>query len=94
MYTVSPVGSTEINPNIINGSHSQNISTECKAQGGLGNQFQWIYLRTGYIPSNGSQLKINSISVLNGGTYECTVSNLAGNETKLLQLNGNFSCNK
>ena len=75
-------------PSVINGIHDNDISTECSASGGLNNQFQWIYLRTGDIPSNETTLNIINLNVLNGGTYECTVTNPAGNETEQFELNG------
>lgn len=72
---------------MINGLNGNSYTVECMAKGGLNNTFKWKYLRTGEILTNSSTLELNNISVLNGGPYECLVTNKAGSEPAQLLIN-------
>ena len=81
-----------VNPSTINSFNGSNVILTCSARGGPFNQFQWIYLRTGYIVSTETQYTFTS-SLYTGGEYECEVSNRAGNETDNAVVNGqSFIC--
>ena len=74
-------------PTVVNGYEGEDYESKCSARGGLDNQFIWTYLRTDNLISNSTTLQVNNVNVLNGGDYECLVSNLAGNESKIFTLN-------
>lgn len=85
---MSPFGSVEVFPEFINGFTTNSYTTECIAKGGLNNTLVWKYLRTGEVLDNSGTLELNNISVLNGGSYECLVTNPAGSDSAFLTLNG------
>lgn len=86
-FLVSPTGSVEVDPTLINGIHGMDYSTLCSSLGGLGNEFQWIYLRTDTQVALTPMLNFSDVSVLDAGYYECVVSNPAGNENATFRLN-------
>ena len=87
---VSPKNSVQANPKTINATLATPVSTfMCSSKGGIDNQYQWTYKRTGHIESNESVLNINSQASA-GGIYECLVSNAAGKDSVTVTLNGTY----
>ena len=84
---MSPIGSTNILPTLINGRVGEDYTANCTAKGGLNNQFLWTYLRTGSTVSRNAILNVSNASILDGGSYKCSVSNPAGNDSEIFTLN-------
>ena len=84
---VSPEGSISAMPEIENSFDGDAVQFTCTAQGGPENEFVWRYLRTGETVSVTQQLSLTSDESV-GGQYQCEVSNLAGNDTATVTLNG------
>ena len=89
---VSPKGSVTVTPEQINAERDMNPTFECSADGGPGNMFSWSKLPDGVVITESLELVImvNSASV--GGTYQCTVENMAGNNSATAVLNGEILC--
>ena len=60
-------------------SFGNNASFNCTALGGPDNTFVWE--RNGEVIANDNLLPVMNIDASSGGTYTCTVSNLAGNDS-------------
>ena len=88
-YTVSPEGSIQVDPTIINGNDSGNATFTCVALGGPGNKFSWTKVRDNTNIANDSELMLVDIMASDGGVYQCSVENLAGSENATVTLNGN-----
>ena len=58
------------------------------ALGGPGNMFSWLKVRDMTAVIDNSKLMLVDIMVSDGGVYQCTVENLAGNENSTVTLNG------
>ena len=63
------------------------VTYTCYADGGPGNSYQWIRLRDDETVSM-VQLTLDNTDPLDGGDYQCTVTNDAGNDTVMTTLNG------
>ena len=89
---VSPQDSVIVIPSQINAERNMNATFICTANGGPENMFSWSKLSGGVMITKSSELVImvNSASV--GGTYQCTVENMAGNESATAVLNGEILC--
>lgn len=88
-YTsVSPEGSVEATPTIINGSRSDNATFSCFALGGPNNTFSWTHVRSNTVVTNDSELTLVDLMALNGGQYRCLVENPAGSGSTTVTLNG------
>ena len=78
--TVSPDGAVEASPRFTVESIGNDAIFTCEAQGGRGNQFQW--LKNDVVLNNEIQsmltISVNSGSG-DGGDYTCLVTNAAGN---------------
>ena len=61
---------------------------ECSAEGGPGNRFSWSKLPDGVTITGSSGLVIMVDSASVGGTYQCTVENMAGFASATAVLNG------
>ena len=85
--TISPEGSVEATPNVINSLTDTEVTYNCTAKGGPFNNFTWTYERTGNVMASGQQLTFNS-HASKGGDYQCLVDNLAGMEAVSVTLNG------
>ncbi len=92
-YTVSPYGSVNVTPSVINGFPEFDYISNCSALGGLNNEFIWTYLRTGEILINDSQINIDGARAQHGGEYKCQVSNPAGNDSDIFTLNSEWNEN-
>ena len=84
---MSPIGSVDINPSVASILVGEDVTFECSSDGGPDNQYQWTNLQSGDIISNIPYLVIESVSVSDGGQYECNVSNEAGYETAVSTIN-------
>ena len=89
--TVSPEGTVQSSPDIINGFPGGNASFNCSSNGGPGNNFQWLRLRDGIIVGNESWLTLTDLDAFDGGQYQCFVENRAGNDTTTVTLNSKNS---
>ena len=85
--TVSPEGTVQSSPDPINGLPGGSASFNCSALGGPGNNFKWMRLRDGMIVGNESWLTLTDLDAFDGGQYQCSVENRAGNDTTTLTLN-------
>lgn len=90
LIAVSPEGSIQVDPTIINSNDSGNATFTCMALGGPGNTFSWLKVRDMTTVINNSELMLVDIMASDGGVYQCTVENLAGNENDTVTLNGNL----
>ena len=86
---MSPKNSVQANPKTINSTLGTQVTFTCSSKGGIDNQYQWTYKRTGHTVSNESVLNINSQASA-GGIYECLVSNAAGKDSVTVTLNGTY----
>ena len=64
------------------------VTYTCYADGGPGNSYQWIRLRDNETVSMAQELTLNNTNPLDGGDYQCTITNDAGNDTAMTSLNG------
>lgn len=78
-----------VNPTMINGSHGGNATFNCFALGGPHNVFSWTNLRSSSVVGNDSQFTIFNIMASDGGQYQCSVENPAGEDSINVTLNGN-----
>ena len=85
--TVSPEGSIQAVPSIINGNQSDNATFICSALGGPSNTFHWTKAGEDVVIS-GYKLSIVDIAASDGGMYVCVVENPAGNDSITVSLNG------
>lgn len=81
------MNSVSISPETINSISGTSATFTCQALGGVNNTFEWMNVQTGAVVSMSEVLTIVA-SAQKGGTYQCRVSNLAGEETELATLNG------
>ena len=87
VYLVSPVNGVSIFPETIDSISETTVNFTCSSLGGLNNTFEWTSVRTEAIVSASEELTIVADAV-EGGLYQCRVSNPAGDETELATLNG------
>ena len=65
------------------------VTYTCHADGGPGNSYQWIRLRDNDLVSVTQKLiPLDNTDPLDGGEYQCTITNNAGNLDTLATLNG------
>ena len=64
------------------------VTFTCYADGGLGNTYQWLRLRDNEVVSMTQELVLNNTNPLNGGDYQCTITNIAGSTSAMTTLNG------
>ena len=58
--------------------------------GGPRNMLSWTRLYDNTLVGNMSNLTVSVNSATDGGQYKCDVSNLAGNDSDIATLNGEF----
>ena len=85
---VSPQDSVIVIHSQIDARRDMNATFECSADGGPGNMFSWSKLPDGVIITESSDLVIMVDSASVGGTYQCTVENMAGYDSATAVLNG------
>ena len=73
---------------ISNVTMNSNVTYTCYADGGPGNSYQWIRLRDDEVVLMAQELTLDNTDPLDGGDYQCTVTNDAGNDTVMTTLNG------
>ena len=88
---VSPVGSVAVMPSFFNATIGEDYTSICSGQGSAVIQFKWTNARTRNFISKSSSLFLKNVALLDGGIYECTVSNLAGEESRCFTLYCKFS---
>ena len=89
-FTVSPVGSVTVDPVDLTVYYADDAVFNCSSQGGPNNEYLWTHLSTGDIVGSEPDLFVNMTMLSDGGTYQCSVSNLAGRENVTGFLNGKF----
>ena len=85
---VSPEDSVLAEPTVSNNSLGDNQTFNCSAMGGPGNMFSWIRLYDNVTVGNTSSLTVSVEGADDGGMYRCEVTNLAGNGSDTVTLNG------
>lgn len=77
---VSPEGSVEVTPlnNVFN--FQDTVTFNCSSLGGLNNTITWSMDGQQLLGETEPELTITNISSIDGGTYQCEVSNSAGSE--------------
>ena len=75
-------------PNVSNSFLGDTQTFTCNAMGGPGNTFSWTRLSDGVTVSNLSFLTVNVEGEDDAGMYRCEVTNLAGNDSDTVTLNG------
>ena len=88
---MSPFESVNIYPSMVNVSFGDAVTFECLSDAGPNNTFQWMNLETGDIVHSGPQLTIDSVMFIDGGDYECQVSNEAGFGSAISVLNSMYA---
>ena len=76
------------NAKITNVTMSNVITYTCYADGGPGNCYQWLKLRDNELVSITQELTLDNTDPLDGGDYQCTITNNAGIDTLMTTLNG------
>ena len=82
-FTVSsPNGTVEVTPKNPAVDHFTNVTFTCQSDAGSNLNYTWLYNdatpNNDAIVINDSQLTVNNVTYLLGGTYTCVVSNIAG----------------
>ena len=87
-YIVSPEGSIEATPQVINAERNTVVNFTCSALGGPGNNFTWFNTSDGAAVASEPVLQIAVGDAFVGSDYQCLVENDAGNDTTDVTLNG------
>ena len=87
-YAVSPEGSVNATPQVINAERNTTVEFTCSALGGPGNNFTWIRMSDRAVVTRGSVLQIAVEDAFDGSDYWCLTINDAGNDTDIVTLNG------
>ena len=64
------------------------VTYTCYADGGPGNTYEWLRLRDNSVVSSIQELILDNTDPLDGGDYQCTITNDAGNTDVTTSLNG------
>ena len=83
LHAVAPYNAT-----ITEVTMNNNVTYTCYADGGPGNSYWWIRLRDNEVVSMTQELTLDNTNPLDGGDYQCTITNNAGINTALTTLNG------
>ena len=68
---------------------NNNVTYICQADGSPDNNtYEWLRLRDNEVVSLTQELILDNKYPLDGGDYECTVTNTAGNTSAIATLNG------
>ena len=88
-HLVSPSGSVAISPAGVDAiERGINHTLTCMAEGGPGNTVSWIKLGQNGTISESPELIITISDASVGGTYQCTVENIAGSDSASAVING------
>ena len=82
-HSVAPYNAT-----IAKAVNNNNVTFTCYADGGLGNTYEWLRLRNNEVVSMMQELILDNTDPLDGGDYQCTITNIAGNASAMTTLNG------
>ena len=82
-HTVAPYNATITEVVVINV-----VTYTCYADGRPDNSYQWLRLRDNEVVSMTQELTLDNTDPLDGGDYQCTITNIAGNTTAMTTLNG------
>ena len=82
-FTVAPYNAT-ITGVVVNTT----VTYTCYADGGPGNIYEWLRLRDNSLGSSIQELILDNTDPLDGGDYQCTITNDAGDTTIMTTLNG------
>jgi len=82
-YLVAPYNATITEVVVIN-----MVTYTCYADGGPGNTYEWLRLRNSLVVSSIQELILDNTDPLDGGVYQCTITNDAGNTIVMTTLNG------
>ena len=85
---VSPIGSVEIIPSLLNAVPDETITLTCTAKGGPNNEFNWIFIPTEEDVASTSIFIIQNVTALDGGEYLCNVSNEVAYGESQVTVNG------
>ncbi|XP_065904155.1 cell adhesion molecule DSCAML1-like isoform X2 [Dysidea avara] len=80
--TVSPYNATITEVVVIN-----MVTYTCYADGGPGNTYEWLQLRDNSVVSSMQELILDSTDPSDGGDYQCTITNNAGDTTIMTTIN-------
>ena len=86
--TVSPEGGVFAYPSIVNSSFGDIQQFTCFTRGGPENMVSWTRLSDGVTVGSGGVLIVSVEGVDDVGMYRCEVTNLAGNGSSIVTLNG------
>ena len=81
--TVAPFNATITEVVVIN-----TVTYTCYADGGPGNTYEWLRVRDNSVVSSTQELILDNTNPLDGGDYQCTITNNAGNVATITRLNG------
>ena len=84
LFLVSP-GAVVVTSDIF-ATVNSTVELTCSAEGGPNNMFVWR--RQGVVISNNPVLSIPMVTGSDGGIYQCTVSNAAGNDFATTSVTG------
>ncbi len=88
MDAVSPFGGVSVFPGTVNVSTGDMVEITCSTRGGPSNFFTYTRVLDQREIGNMSTISISISSSLDGGDYECAVTNSAGNGTDITTING------
>ncbi len=88
MDAVSPFGGVSVSPATVNVSTGGMVEVTCVTSGGPNNSFTYTRVLDQSEIGNMSTITISIRSALDGGDYECAVTNPAGNGTGITTING------
>ena len=77
-----------VEPFDIDVSVSEDALFNCTSMGGPDNIYEWTHIRTGQVVGNDPELLITTTEASDGGSYECTVTNIAGSDSSSSTLYG------
>ena len=81
--TVAPFNATITEVVVIN-----MVTYTCYADGGPGNTYEWLRLKDDSVVSSTQELILDNTDPLDGGNYQCTITNNAGDTIIIGTLNG------
>ena len=84
ILSVSPEGSVMVTVSDMISTRGSNVTFNCSAMGGPQNSFTWM--KDGVMVGNDTTLTVTDIDASSGGSYTCTVSNSAGNDSASIIL--------
>ena len=87
-----PISVAPYNATITETVDNNDVTYTCNAEGGPGNTNEWLRLRDNATVSMTQELTLDNTDPLDGGEYQCTITNAAGNTSAMRTLNGEILC--